>query len=57
MEFLGAIGPVGGRDILVLALAVRFGIKSRNGASRLDEAISGKQANSASNHPPTGMQA
>ena len=57
MEFLGAISPLGGRDILVLALAVRFGIKSRNGASRLDQDISGKQANSDSYHPPTGMQA
>ncbi|MDE0699040.1 MAG: hypothetical protein OXH76_24740 [Boseongicola sp.] len=54
---MGAISPVGRLDILVPALAVEFRIKSRNGASSLDEGISGKQAKSASYHPPSGMQA
>ena len=57
IDFTGEISPVGWLDIMILALAVRFGIRSMNGASRLEEDISGKQAKSASYTPPSGMQA
>lgn len=46
MELMGAISPVGWLDIPVPAPTVRFGIRSRNGASRLEEDISGKPAGS-----------
>lgn len=42
MEFTASISPVGRLAILVLALAVWFGIRSRIGVSRLEEDINKK---------------
>ena len=57
MEVMGSISLAGWLDILVLAPAVWFGIRSRNGAPRLEKDISGKLAGSASCTPPPDKQA
>lgn len=57
MGFIGSISPVGWLVVPVPALAHWVGMKSRTGASNLEEDIKGRLAGSSSYTPPPGIQA